>query len=70
MTKRMLSVLSVMSLVAMLVPLSVRIGASEVNCRIPFSFSVSGRPMPAGLYRSRRWVPPAWPSAAAITAPS
>ena len=50
MTKRMLSVLSAVTLVAMLAPLSVRIGAAEVNCLIPFSFSVNGRPMPAGSY--------------------
>jgi hypothetical protein len=50
MTKRFLSVLSALTLVAMLAPLSVRIGAAEVNCHVPFAFSITGKPLPAGSY--------------------
>ena len=42
MTKRILSVLSAVSLVAMLAPLSVRTGAAEITCRVPFGFSLDG----------------------------
>jgi hypothetical protein len=50
MTKRFLSILSAATLVAVLVPLSATIGASEVNCRIPFGFTVDRTTLPAGFY--------------------
>ena len=50
MTKRILSVLSAVSLVAMLAPLSVRTGAAEITCRVPFGFSLDGKPLPSGSY--------------------
>lgn len=50
MTRKMLSIVSMAMLLAVLVPLSVTTSASEVNCRVPFSFIVSGRTLPPGFY--------------------
>jgi hypothetical protein len=50
MTKRFASVLSAVTLVAVLSPLAVSLGAAEINCQIPFSFAVNGAPLPAGHY--------------------
>ena len=50
MTKRVLSIVLLATVVAILVPLSMTTSASELNCRVPFSFIVGGRTMPAGLY--------------------
>jgi hypothetical protein len=50
MTKKMLSIASLALVVAVLVPLSVTTSASEVNCRVPFSFIAGGQTMAPGLY--------------------
>jgi len=50
MTRKMLSIVWLAVLVAVLVPLSVTTSASGVNCRVPFSFIVSGRTLSPGLY--------------------
>ena len=50
MTKRFVSILSAMTMVAVLSPLAVPLGAAEVTCRIPFAFTVNGTAMPAGRY--------------------
>jgi hypothetical protein len=49
MTKRILSIVALAMLVA-IVPLSITTSASEVSCRIPFSFIVSGKTMSPGFY--------------------
>jgi len=50
MTNRFVSVLSAVTLVAVLSPLAVSLGAAEVTAQIPFSFAVNGAPLPAGRY--------------------
>lgn len=50
MTKRILSIVALAMVVAILAPLSVTTSASEMNCRVPFSFVVSGKTLPAGSY--------------------
>ena len=50
MTKRFVSVLSAVTLVAVLSPLAVSLGAAEITCQVPFSFAVNGAPLPAGRY--------------------
>ena len=50
MTKRVLSIVVLATVVAILVPLSITTSASEVNCRVPFSFIVSGKTLPPGQY--------------------
>ncbi|HEX4565792.1 MAG TPA: hypothetical protein VH138_04130 [Vicinamibacterales bacterium] len=50
MTKRILSSVSFVVAFAILVPLSITTSASEVNCRVPFSFIVGGQTMSPGLY--------------------
>ena len=50
MTKRLLTFLSAVAVVAMLTPLSIPVQASEMNCRIPFSFVVNDKTLPPGLY--------------------
>jgi hypothetical protein len=49
MTKRVLSIVALAMLVA-IVPLSITTSASEVNCRVPFSFIVSGKTLSPGFY--------------------
>jgi hypothetical protein len=50
MTKRFASVLSAVTLAAVLSPLAVSLGAAEITCQIPFSFAVNGAALPAGHY--------------------
>jgi hypothetical protein len=50
MTKRFGSILSAVTLAAVLSPLAVPLDAAEVTCQIPFSFEVNGTPLPAGHY--------------------
>src|SRR3982750_2075484 len=50
MKTRFVSVLSAVTLAAVLSPLAVSLGAAEVTCQIPFSFAVNGAPLPAGRY--------------------
>jgi len=50
MTKRILSIVSFVMAFAILVPLSITTSASEVNCRVPFSFIAGGQTMSPGLY--------------------
>ena len=50
MTKRILPIVSFAMAFAILVPLSITMSASEVSCRVPFSFIVGGQTMSAGLY--------------------
>jgi hypothetical protein len=50
MTRKMLSIVSFALAFAVLVPLSVTTSASQVNCRVPFSFIVGGQTLPPGLY--------------------
>jgi hypothetical protein len=50
MSRRFVSFLSAVTLVAVLSPLAVSLGAAEVTCQVPFSFAVNGTPMPAGRY--------------------
>ena len=49
MTKRILSIVALAMVVA-IVPLSITTSASQVNCRVPFSFILSGRTLPPGQY--------------------
>jgi hypothetical protein len=50
MTRKMLSLVAFATVLAVLVPMSITTSASEVNCRVPFSFIVSGKAMAPGLY--------------------
>lgn len=50
MTKRILSIVLLATVVAILVPLSITTSASELNCRVPFSFIVNGKTLPPGMY--------------------
>ncbi len=50
MTKRVLSVVAVAAILALFTPLSVTTSAAEMNCRVPFSFIVSGKTLPPGHY--------------------
>ena len=50
MTKRFGSLLSAVTLAAVLSPLAVPLDAAEITCQIPFSFEVNGTPLPAGHY--------------------
>jgi hypothetical protein len=50
MAKRILSIVTLAMVLAVAAPLPLGAQASQVNCRVPFSFIVSGRTMPAGLY--------------------
>jgi hypothetical protein len=50
MTNRFVSVLSAVTLVAVLSPLAVSLGAAEVTCQVPFAFAVNGASLPAGHY--------------------
>jgi hypothetical protein len=50
MTRKICSIGALVTVLAVLVPLSVTTSASEVNCRVPFSFIVAGKSMPAGIY--------------------
>lgn len=50
MTKRILSGVALAVVIAVLGPLAVTTSAAEVNCRVPFAFSVRGETMPAGFY--------------------
>ena len=49
MTKRILSIVALAMLVA-IVPLSITTSASQVNCRVPFSFMVGGKTLSPGFY--------------------
>jgi hypothetical protein len=48
--RRILSSVAVAVAVALFTPLSVATSASEMTCRIPFSFNVNGRTLPPGFY--------------------
>jgi len=50
MTKRILSVVAVASVLALFTPLTVTTSAAEMNCRIPFSFIANGTTLPPGSY--------------------
>lgn len=52
MTKRTLSIVSLATVTAfaILAPLSITTSASEVNCRVPFSFIAGGQTMSPGFY--------------------
>ena len=50
MTRKILSIVSLAVVFAVLVPLSVATSASEVNCRVPFSFTAGGQTLPPGVY--------------------
>lgn len=50
MTKRMLSLAVGTAILAIVTPLSITASASEMNCRIPFSFVVNGATLPPGAY--------------------
>jgi hypothetical protein len=50
MTKKVLSIVSFALAFAVLVPLSVTMSASQVNCRVPFSFIAGGKTLPPGSY--------------------
>jgi hypothetical protein len=50
MTKRILSLVVGAAILAVVTPLSIAASASEMNCRIPFSFVVNGATLPAGAY--------------------
>jgi hypothetical protein len=51
MTKQLLKGLWAASLVTVLAVLSVPAEAAEIRCRIPFSFTINGKTLPAGTYR-------------------
>src|SRR5262245_33807620 len=50
MTRRILSLIAVTAIFGLLIVMSPATSASEVNCRIPFSFTVNGKALPPGLY--------------------
>jgi hypothetical protein len=51
MVKRMLvRFLGAAVVLAAFAPLSITASAAEMNCRVPFSFAVNGKTMPAGTY--------------------
>jgi len=52
MTKRTLSIVSLATVMifAILAPLSITTSASEVNCRVPFSFIAGGQTLSPGFY--------------------
>jgi hypothetical protein len=49
MTKRILSIVALTMMVA-IAPLSITTSASELNCRVPFSFMVNGKSLAPGSY--------------------
>jgi len=51
MTKQLLKGLWAVSLVAALAAVSAPVEAAEITCKIPFSFTVSGKTLPPGPYR-------------------
>jgi hypothetical protein len=50
MTKQLLKGLWAASLVTVLAVLSVPAEAAEIRCRVPFSFTINGKTLPAGTY--------------------
>ena len=50
MTKRLVLILTAVTLVAAFTPLFVSTKAAEVNCRIPFSFTVGSATLPPDAY--------------------
>jgi len=50
MTKQLFKALGAVGLVAALVALSVPAGAADMRAKIPFSFKVNGKTLPAGVY--------------------
>ncbi len=50
MTKRLLRCLVSAAVLFVIAPLYVTASAAEMNCRIPFSFVVSGKRLPPGTY--------------------
>lgn len=50
MAKRILSIVALTLVLKAAAPLPVGAHASQLACRVPFSFIVSGKTMPAGLY--------------------
>ena len=50
MTKRILPIVSLVVAFAILMPLSITTSASEVSCRVPFSFIVGSQSMSPGIY--------------------
>src|SRR3954465_1924928 len=50
MANRMRSLILAAAALAVLTPLYITASAAEVNCRVPFSFVVNGKTLPAGEY--------------------
>jgi len=50
MAKRMLSLVVGAAILAAVIPLSITVSAAEMTCRVPFSFVVDGKTLPAGRY--------------------
>jgi len=50
MAKRMLSLIVAAAALAVFTPLYITASAAEMNCRVPFSFIVNGKTLPAGAY--------------------
>lgn len=50
MTKRIRSLIVAAAALAVFTPLYITASASEMNCRVPFSFIVNGATLPAGAY--------------------
>jgi len=50
MTKRLLSCIAAAAVVFVVGPLDVTTSAAGMNCRVPFSFIVNGKTLPAGTY--------------------
>jgi hypothetical protein len=50
MTKRLLSFIAAAAVLFVAAPLYVPASAAEMSCRIPFSFIVNGKTLPAGTY--------------------
>ena len=50
MAKRMRSLIVAAAALAVIAPLYITASAAELNCRVPFSFIVNGKTLPAGAY--------------------
>src|SRR3954467_6809215 len=50
MPKRVLSLIVAVAALAVFTPLYITASAEELKCRVPFSFIVNGRTLPAGSY--------------------
>ena len=50
MTKRVFSFIVIAAALAIFMPQNITASAGDLNCRVPFSFVVNGKTLPAGTY--------------------